>query len=223
MNRIDAKGMTLKELHDLLRQKSGEDVIILNTSHINGIGAGFSSGKYLIEGDAGDFLGMLNDGATFEVNGNCGRFLADGMTRGTVIVRGNAGEGAAEYCYGGTVLVQGDAGDFLATMNKGATVIVTGNVGDDIGTYMVNGKVIIIGEAGKRLGNCIIGGEIFCLGDYLSLGKNAMEQRLMAEDVDALSSLSSEIGVQFNPREFKKIIPCSSSPFYGDKKKMRGT
>jgi len=223
MNRIDAKGMTMRELHDLLRRSGGEEAIILNASHINGLGAGFSAGKYLIEGDAGDFLGMLNDGATFEVMGDCGRFLADGMTRGTVIVGGDTGEGAAEYCYGGTVLVRGDAGDFLATMNKGATVIVTGNAGNDVGTYMVDGKVIIIGEVGERLGNCIIGGEIFCLGDYLSLGKNAKEQRLMAEDVDVLSSIGREIGVQFNPREFRKIVPRSPSPFYGDRKKGRMT
>ena len=189
-------------------------VVVREATHLHGLVAGLKSGEVTIQGDSGDYLGALNDGATIRIEGNAGHYLADNMTQGLVVVEGDAGYGAGPYCYGGTIVIRGSAGDFTAVMNKGATIIVTGNVDDEVATYMLAGDVIIVGDAGKNLGNCLILGNIYIGGTWESLGNNTLIEDMTQADLDKLHDYFTEYDIEADPATFKKIVRLSEKPFY---------
>jgi glutamate synthase domain-containing protein 3 len=214
-NVLDAKGKDLRaastELKTLLAKDS---VVVKNAAHLHGLCGGLKTGEITIEGNSGDYLGVVNSGAKITVAGDAGKYVADNMTSGKVIVTGDADYGAAQYCYGGTVVVKGSAGDFTGTMNKGATIVVGGDVGDETATYMVAGDVVIVGDAGQNLGNYLIRGNIYIQGDWASLGHNCAVGDVDTKDVRKLESLLKECGIAADPKAFRKITPLSDKPFY---------
>lgn len=212
---VDAKGKDLRTASAQLRAMLAKNpLVVKNAAHLHGLGGGLKAGDITIEGDSGDYLGVLNDGAVIEVTGNAGKYVADNMTGGKVLVEGDAAYGAAQYCYGGTVVVKGGAGDFTATMNKGATIIIGGDVGNEVATYMVAGDVIIVGDAGSNLGNCLIRGNIYIKGEWTSLGHNCKVDRIGSEDIEKLEALLKEYGIAADAEGFQKITPLSDKPFY---------
>jgi len=212
---VDAKGRDLRSVSAELKEAVAQGpVLIQGAAHLHGLVAGFKSGEVIIEGDGGDYLGALNDGATIRVQRNAGRYLADNMTRGTVIVEGDAGYGVGAYCYGGTAVVKGNAGDFTAVMNKGASIIVHGNVGDEVGTYMLAGDLVIVGNAGKNLGNYLIRGDIYIGGEWETLGHNTLLEEMSPADLAKLRGYLDQYGIDADPTSFKKIIRLSEKPFY---------
>jgi len=214
---IDALKLSLEDVNAKIREAvaKGLKVHLRNACHIHGLAAGLRSGEIIVEGDAGDYLAMLNSGAKVIVEGNVGDYVADGAWSGEVIVKGCVGYGACMYAYGGVLVVYGDAGDAVGQILKGATVIVNGCAGDSIGLYMVGGDIIIVGDAGKLVGDWMIRGCIYVGGNYDSLGNNAKETELTSEDVNKLSNLFSKYDVKADPLKFKKIVPVSLRPFYG--------
>ena len=212
---LDAKGKNLRTASTALKRMLAEDsVVIKNATHLHGLCGGLKSGDITIEGDSGDYVGVVNAGAVIRVTGNAGRYVADNMTAGKVLVEGSADYGAAQYCYGGTVVIQGNAGDFTATMNKGATIVIGQDVGDEAATYMVAGDVIIVGDAGKSLGNYLIRGNIYIKGEAASLGHNCQVNGLSAGDIKKLEALFKEYGIAADAKVFRKITPLSDKPFY---------
>jgi len=213
---LDAKGQDLRTVSRELKRLIEEDsvVTIKNVSHLHGLCAGLKRGEITIEGDSGDYLGVLNDGATIKVKGHAGNYVADNMTGGIVLVEGDAAYGAAQYCYGGTVFIRGNAGDFTATMNKGAVIIIGQDVGDEVGTYMLAGDLIVVGNAGLNLGNYLIRGNIYISGDWLSLGQNCKQEELTPEDVAKLEGYFAPYEMAIEPKRFKKVTPQSAKPFY---------
>ncbi len=212
---VDAGGRDLRSVSAQLKEALAiGPVAVKNARHLHGLAAGLKSGELMVEGDAGDYLGVLNDGATIRVTGGAGRYLADNMTRGTVIVEGDCGYGVGQYCYGGHILVRGNAGDFTATMNKGATIVVGGDVGDEVGTYMLAGDLVIVGNAGLNLGNYLIRGQIYVGGAWRSRGHNTRQEPLTADDVTRLRGYLAELGSGADPATFKKIVRLSEKPFY---------
>jgi len=212
---VDARGRDLRSVSTELKDAVAKGpVVIQEAAHLHGLVGGFKDGAVTIGGDGGDYLGVLNDGATIRVKGNTGRYLADNMTRGEVIVEGDAGYGVGAYCYGGTIVVDGNAGDFTAVMNKGATIIVKGNVGDDVATYMLAGELVIVGDAGKNLGNYLIRGSIYVGGEWESLGHNTLLEEMTGDDLSRLRGYFSDHDIDADPKEFKKIVRLSEKPFY---------
>ncbi|HSJ53497.1 MAG TPA: tributyrin esterase [Anaerolineae bacterium] len=212
---VDAKGRDLRSVSTELKQAIAQGpVLVHGADHLHGLVAGLKSGEVIIGGDGGDYLGVLNDGATIRVQDNAGSYLADNMTRGTVIVEGDAGYGVGAYCYGGSAVVKGNAGDFTAVMNKGATIIVQGNVGDEVGTYMLAGDLVIVGNAGKNLGNYLIRGNIYVGGEWESLGHNTLLEEMSPDDLAKLRGYFQEYGIEADPATFKKIVRASEKPFY---------
>lgn len=211
----DARKRDLRSVSTELKEMVAKGpVVIRQVAHLHGLMAGFKSGQVTIEGDSGDYLGVLNDGATIWVKKNAGRYLADNMTRGTVVVEGDAGYGVGAYCYGGTIVVKGNAGDFTAVMNKGATIIIGGNVGDECGTYMLAGDLVIVGNAGKNLGNYLIRGNIYIGGKWESLGHNTLLEDMTPADLAKLRGYFAEHDIKADPTTFKKIVRLSAKPFY---------
>lgn len=215
--KIDASNKDLKMVNSEIKKaiKDGiSKIVIENATHIHGLAAGLSHGNIIINGDVGDYLAALNNGAIITVNGNAGKFLADNMTNGVVIVNGNAGYGAAVYCYGGIVVIRGNATDFLGALNKGAIIIIEGEVGNNVGTYMVGGEIIIVGDGGKNIGDWFIRGNIFIGGKWQSLGHNCKEVPIENEDIKRLEEYFKRFNVNANPTRFKKLIPISIKPFH---------
>jgi glutamate synthase domain-containing protein 3 len=212
---VDASGRNLRSVSTELKEAVAKGpVVIHKAAHLHGLVAGFKNSEVTIGGDSGDYLGVLNDGATIRVRGNAGRYLADNMTRGTVIVEGDASYGVGQYCYGGTIVVKGNAGDFTAVMNKGATIIIEGNAGDDVATYMLAGDLVIVGDAGKNLGNYLIRGNIYIGGNWESLGHNTLLEEMTQADLAKLRSCFDEYGIEADLATFKKIVRLSEKPFY---------
>jgi glutamate synthase domain-containing protein 3 len=215
MKIIDAKRKDLKTVNRALRSSlNGQPVAVKHAEHLHGLAAGFRRGELIVEGDAGDYLGVLNAGATIRVTRDAGRYLADNMTAGAVIVNGSAEYGAGQYCYGGALVVHGDAGDFTATMNKGATIIVCGDVGDEAGTYMLKGDLIVVGNAGANFANYLIRGTVYIGGAWQSLGRNTRLEPLTDEDVAKLRAYFETYQIDADPAAFKKIVAASEKPFY---------
>jgi glutamate synthase domain-containing protein 3 len=215
MKVLDAKSKDLKALSKLIKESlNDQPVEVKNGSHLHGLAAGLKHGEVIIQGDAGDYLGVLNAGATIKVTKNVGNYVADNMTAGTIIVDGDTGYGAAQYCYGGIVVVRGDAGDFTATMNKGATIIIVGNVGAEAGTYMLDGELIVIGNAGENFANYLIRGNVYIGGEWESLGHNTRLVSLDSEDIEKLKTYIESYQLEAKPEEFKKIVAASEKPFY---------
>ena len=219
---VNAAGNDLRtvstQVKDALR-KAGL-VYVKGAAEVYGLAAGLQAGEVVIEGNGGDYLGVLNNGATIRVQGDAGPYLADNMTRGSVYVQGDADYAAASYCYGGTVVIMGDAGDFCAVMNKGATVIVGGDVGSDAATYMLAGDLIIVGDAGANLGNYLIRGNIYVGGQWQSLGHNTEVRELTEADLDILRTHFEHYGMTADPALFRKIVALSPKPFYKSKARM---
>ena len=212
---VHASGRDLRSVNTELKQAIIEGpVIVQDAIHLHGLAAGFKGGDVTIDDDSGDYLGVLNDGATIHVTKNAGRYLADSMTRGEVIVEGDAGYGVGAYSYGGRAVVKGNAGDFTAVMNKGATIIVNGDVGDDVATFMLAGDLVIVGNAGKHLGNYLIRGNIYIGGDWESLGHNTLLQQMSPDDTTKLRGYFDQYGIDTEPATFKKIVRRSEKPFY---------
>jgi len=215
MTAINAKSKNLKALSSLMKEALGEEPVeVTNTKHLSGVATGYKHGKVIIKGDAGDYLGVLNDGANISLTGNAGKYIADNMTAGTIVVDGDAGHGAGMYCYGGDLVIRGDAGDFTGTMNKGATILVVGNVGAEAGTYMLAGDLIIVGNAGENFANYLIRGNAYIGGDWETLGHNTNVVPLSEEDIDKLRAVFETHDVEAPLDEFKKIVAASEKPFY---------
>lgn len=215
MKTIDAKTKDLKALNKTLKESvNGIPVKVKNAAHIHGLAAGMKHGEIVIESNAGDYVGVLNAGATIHVAKNAGKYVADNMTAGTVIIDGNAEYGAGQYCYGGTIVIRGNAGDFTATMNKGATIIVTGDVGSEVGTYMLKGDLVVVGNAGENFANYLIRGNIFIGGQWKSLGHNTKIEPLTEEDKARLRAYFETYQIEADPAIFRKIVAASEKPFY---------
>jgi glutamate synthase domain-containing protein 3 len=219
---VDARGRDLRSVSTELKEAvlKGE-VVVQDAAHLHGLVAGFKNGEVTVGGDSGDYLGVLNDGATIRVKGNAGRYLADNMTRGTVFIEGDAGYGAGQYCYGGTIVINGDSGDFTSVMNKGATIIVGGNVGHEVATYMLAGDLVIVGNAGKNLGNYLIRGNIYIGGEWESLGHNTLQEEMTQADLARLRDYFDQYGIEADPTTFSKIVRLSEKPFYKAKKPVQ--
>jgi glutamate synthase domain-containing protein 3 len=219
---VDASGRDLRSVSTELKLVSGNGPVVLSGAQgLHGLAAGLRCGDVTIEGDSGDYLAVLNAGATVRVLGNAGQYLADNMTAGAVVVSGDAGYGAGQYCYGGRIVIHGNAGGFAAVMNKGATIIIGGNVGDDAATYMLAGDLVIVGDAGKNLGNYLIRGNIYIGGRWQGLGHNTRQVEPTEADRAKLRGYLDSYGITADPEGFKKIICLSEKPFYQAKQPVQ--
>jgi len=215
METINAKSKDLKNINAAVKEiLNGEPVSVKNAAHLHGLAAGFKHGEVVVVGNAGDYLGVLNAGATVRVTKNAGKYLADNMTAGTIIVEGDTDYGAGQYCYGGTIVVHGSSGDFTATMNKGGTIIIAGDVDDEVGTYMLNGDLVVVGNAGKNFANYLIRGTVYIGGECESMGHNVRIEQLLDDDVDKLRKHFETYEIDADPTDFRKLVAASKKPFY---------
>jgi formylmethanofuran dehydrogenase subunit C len=126
---------------------------------LDGIGAGMTQGRIVVQGDAGAYLGARMSGGRIEVRGGVGAWAATGMRGGLIHIAGNAGAflaaalpGDRHGMLGGTVLVGGDAGDRLGDRMRRGLVLVEGRAGDFCASRMVAGTIAVWAGVGRSPG-----------------------------------------------------------------------
>ena len=211
---IDCEKLSLREANSRIKEAvhNGNEAVLTHASELYGLASGLKNGEVTVRGNAGDYLGALNQGARIVVEGDAGAFVGDNSRDGEIWVKGNVGEGLGMYAYGGVIVVSGDAGNAVAQMNKGGTIVIGGSVGDNVGLYMMDGRVVICGNAGKGLGHVMLRGAIYLDGALGSLGKNSEYEGITDGDLAFLRAMLEKYGLRANMRNFKKIVPASSRP-----------
>ncbi|MDI6643426.1 MAG: GXGXG domain-containing protein [Methanobacteriaceae archaeon] len=219
---IDANNKEPRYINKKIKEAATQydRIIIKNPNAMHYLVAGLTEPvEVVIDGSAGYFVGTMIHEAKIHIKGNAGWFPADNMTAGEVIIDGSAGDGVGQGIYGGTVTVKRDVGSRTGEIMKNGTIIIGGNSGFMTGLFMMGGRIIVLGDLAEDAGESIIRGAIYVLGNIKSLGKNAKVVGIDPEDEKELKELLPKYGFQINQQEynkFRKIIPLSKRPFYGE-------
>lgn len=219
--KINAQKVTPRELNRTIKKAAQDNdrIIIENPNAMHYMVAGLTKPvEVVIEGSAGYFAGTMIHGAKVHINGNAGWFPADNMTEGEVIIDGSAGDGVGQGIYGGTVVVRKDVGSRTGEIMKNGTIIVGGNSGFMSGLFMMGGRIIILGDISDDAGESIIRGTIYVGGEIKSLGKNAKIDELEEDERNELKELLENYNFHLEEdkyQSFRKIVPRSARPFYG--------
>ena len=128
--------IAVAEIFNVKGRDSNRIIFSGDSSKLDRIGAGMTSGDIVVESSAGDYAGLGMKGGTLRVAGNAGIFLACAMRGGTLSIDGNAGD----FLGGG---LPGERRGMF-----GGTVIVMGNVGARAGDQMRRGMIMVAGDAG---------------------------------------------------------------------------
>ncbi len=157
-----------------------EQLIVMDgdARHIKHIGEGMTTGRIVIQGDAGMHTGAQMTGGDLTIAGDVGDWCGAEMKGGLIRVLGNAGNlvgaayrGSAEGMTGGCIQVNGNAGSEIGSFMRRGMIVVTGDTGPFTGVHMNGGEILIFGKAGKRLGAQAKGngGFIACFGGVTEL------------------------------------------------------
>ncbi|MFQ5731055.1 MAG: formylmethanofuran dehydrogenase subunit C [Planctomycetaceae bacterium] len=137
----------------------GELVWEGDCSRVKLIGAGLTSGRVRVDGDAGMHLGAEMTGGEVLVNGNAADWVGAEMHGGSIRVRGNAGHlvgaayrGGRRGMTGGEILINGNAGNEIGHTLRRGLIAVGGSAGDAAGFNMIAGTILVFGGAGIRPG-----------------------------------------------------------------------
>lgn len=148
---------------DALFTLSGNDSADLcfknSSAQLNYLGANMRSGRMVIEGDAGAYLGFSMQGGELHCLGNTQSFAACNMKNGQIVIDGNTGDflggaaaGLRKGMLGGTVLIKGDAGDRVGDQMRRGLILIEGNAGEYCGSRMLAGTVGVLGKVGNYAG-----------------------------------------------------------------------
>ncbi len=209
------KAITPVEINRAIRKQSRKSKVIKigGLSGQDSIAVGMDEElELMVIGEAGDFLGALNEKAVITMEGKAGNYVGDCMRGGGIIVNGEVGNGAGAYLSGGIVVIRGNAGNGAGVANRGGTVVIAGDAGDDTGLLQSSGTIIVTGNVRRRIGHLISGGEIYVGGKADSLGDNVRILRPSESDLERLKLYFEHYGIEEAPGEFKKIVPRDESP-----------
>lgn len=190
MTEFDATDLSAKEINQKIRKLMLEgygSIRLKNPGAKHSLAVGILNRLNLtIEGSLGYFgLGLI-DGPNVIVEGRVGWSCAENMMSGTVVVKKNAGSTFGAAIRGGDLVCHGDVGSRTGIDQKGGTIIVGGRTGAFSGFMMQRGRMIILGDAGQNLGDSMYDGTIFVGGTIESLGVDAVEEEITAEDISWL-------------------------------------
>ncbi len=140
-------------------------------SKVKLIGTGLTSGKILVEGNAGMHLGAEMRGGEITVRGKTGDWLGAEMHGGRIRVHGHAGHmvgavyrGGHKGMTNGEILIDGDAGNEIGNSMRRGLIAIGGKCGDFAGVNMIAGSVLVFGEPGIRCGAGMKRGTVGLLG-----------------------------------------------------------
>jgi formylmethanofuran dehydrogenase subunit C len=126
---------------------------------VDGIGAGMTRGRVLVEGSCGDHLGARMSGGEITVRGDAGAWAGAEMAGGLLRIWADAGArlgggypGVREGMTGGEIIVFGDAGEEAGACMRRGLVVVGGRTGSGAGLRMLAGTVIALRGIGAEAG-----------------------------------------------------------------------
>jgi len=208
---LDCAGLTIRQINSFLKEAAdhGPDtaVTLINPDSRHNIAVGITKPlDILIEGNVGYYCTGLCDGVTVKINGDTGWGLAENMMSGLVMVSGSAGSSAGATMRGGRLIVNGDTGSRCGIAMKGGTIVVGGNAGYMTGFMMQKGNIVICGDAGEALGDSLYEGKLYIRGAIRSLGSDAVEAELNADDIEMLATALAEVSIDASPSDFRKVV-----------------
>jgi len=154
--------LALAELFTVSCDATGADAELTlegELSRFDRIGWQLASGRIVVAGPAGDYVGACMSGGEVHVQGSAGMLAACEMAGGTLSIDGDVGDHAAsslpgsmDGMRGGTLIVRGRAGDRFADRMRRGSALVFGDVGDFLASRLVAGTIAIGGRAGAHVG-----------------------------------------------------------------------
>jgi len=162
------------EVSGEISKKTEEISIEINgdLSRARRIGKQMTSGKIIIHGNSGLYLGDGMKGGEIHVYGNADSWVGFNMRGGIIEIEGDTGDyvgssyrGSREGMRGGTILIKGNAGSQLGCWMKDGAIRVGGNVGLSAGIHMQGGTIFIAGSSAGRLGAEMTKGKIILMGN----------------------------------------------------------
>lgn len=236
---INAEGLHYKELnekiHNVLTKNSVDEIVLENVVGQRYIAAGLNKKvKFIINGTAGNDLGIFMDGAEIFVNGNAQDGVGNTMNSGKIIINGSAGDVIGYGMRGGYIYIKENAGyrvgiHMKAYKDNFPVIVIGGSVGDFLGEYMAGGVIIVLGlysdklPVGDFVGTGMHGGSIYIRRksiDERLLGKEVKTKDLSEEDLDLISKYVGDFCKYFSLEQkeilnenFIKLYPYSSRPY----------
>ncbi len=209
---------------DVATEVGGQMIVVEGeTSLVKYIGSSMSSGKIIVEGNAGMHLGSRMTGGEIQVKGSVDDWAGAEMSGGYIRVNENAGNrlgsgyrGSSEGMTGGVIVVDGKVGQECGAFLRRGMIVIRGAVAPFAGVHMNGGQIFAFGQVSKRLGASAKGngGFIACLG--------GVEQMLPTYIYDStykpnfmrvyLQQLSENLGV----KEAAKFMDTPFERFSGD-------
>lgn len=139
---------------------SGSDTQNIHFKNTNNkldyLGANMSSGRMMIEGDAGAYLAYNLKKGEIHCQGNTEAYAACNMVSGLLTIDGNTGDflggasaGLRKGMRGGTVIVKGNAGDRVGDQMRRGLILIEGKAGDYCASRMIAGTIGVLGGVGE--------------------------------------------------------------------------
>lgn len=163
-----------------------------------------------IQGNAGYFVGGMNQLADITVDGHAGWSVAENIMSGSVRIRGSASECVAASGHGGLVVIEGDASSRCGISMKGCDIVVGGDVGHMSAFMAQAGALVVCGDAGQGLGDSLYEAIIYVRGTIHGLGTDAREEPLTVEDLERLGNLLQQARFDHQPQQFKRVASARS-------------
>lgn len=211
---FDLSKQTVRELNQFLHHGLGngtKTVRIENPNGLHSIAAGLDAPVEVeILGQAGYFLGGMNQQGEITVHGNAGWSVAENIMSGVVRVKGSVSECAAASGHGGLVVVEGDASSRCGISMKGVDIVVGGSVGHMSAFMAQAGHLVVLGNAGPGLGDSIYEAVLYVRGTIQSLGADARVEPLRDRDCEKLSELLGKAHLKADPKSFKRIASAKT-------------
>lgn len=165
-------GLTLGEAFGITMGDPADIRIDGGSARLDGIGAGMTRGRILVEGDAGAYTARGMAGGELRISGSTGPFAGAAMAGGLLHIGMDAGDwlGAPETgemtgMRGGVIIVGGRSGDRAGDRMRRGLIAISGDAGDFPGSRMIAGTLAIFGDCGRlpgymmRRGTILVGGQ----------------------------------------------------------------
>ncbi|MCH2209683.1 MAG: hypothetical protein MK110_00155 [Fuerstiella sp.] len=198
-------------LHHELPDSGTQRVEILNPGGLHSIAAGLDREITVdLLGHAGYFIGGMNKLATVTIHGNVGWSVAENIMSGTVRVKGHASESAGASGHGGLVVIEGDASSRCGISMKGCDIVVGGSVGHFSAFMAQAGTLVVCGDAGPNIGDSLYEATIYVRGKIHSLGADAQEEEMQAEDFEQVDHLLTAAEIDCDSKNFRRVASARS-------------
>ncbi len=211
---LDLSKISVREANQFLHGLQNGEVAcveILQPDGLHSIAAGLDCEVAVeIRGHAGYFIAGMNKRATVTVHGNVGWSVAENIMSGEVRVKGHASESAGASGHGGLLVIEGDASSRCGISLKGGEIVVGGSVGHFSAFMAQAGTLVVCGDAGPNLGDSLYEATIYVRGAIHSLGADALEEEMTADDHAEVARLLAAAGIDYDAREFKRVASARS-------------